>query len=199
VHECRQRAGPGYGRRGSPGMERASRRRGRIKLIGFAQMCAPPQSMATAVSSPMTQASWPGGNTFTSPGPISSSVPVRHADPDPSREHVLEMRRFAKLGACYWLDVLRPTPARLDDQPANLAAPDLDDLRTSMRKLAHFVRSVEVLPLCFCHSASSRDETASPRRIPRGRQRLTSVGRLVPADVVPEGGPHRGLDYGRVA
>ena len=44
-------------------------------VCGRAQTDAPCQSTATTVSSPTTQASWPGGNEASSPAPNSNSVP----------------------------------------------------------------------------------------------------------------------------
>jgi hypothetical protein len=59
------------------------------------------------------------------------------------RHVVLEMGRNAAVGSGDGLDVIRPPPARLKDQPADVGATDLEDFGLAMRKLADLVRSGE--------------------------------------------------------
>jgi hypothetical protein len=95
-------------------------------------LLAPYQSTMTAGSSPTTQASCPLGS-----------------DRDPPADVVLEVRRFAARGAGDRLDVVRPAPTGLEDEAADLAAADLEDLGAAVRELAYLVRRLEALLLAL--------------------------------------------------
>jgi hypothetical protein len=60
---------------------------------------------------------------------------------------VLEVRSLAALGPGDRLYVVRPAPAGLEDEPADLAAADREDLDLAIRKLPDLVRLSEALLL----------------------------------------------------
>src|ERR1017187_1733461 len=64
---------------------------------------------------------------------------------------ILEVRCFATLRFCDWLDVIRPSPSRFQDQTANLAATDSQNLGSPILKLSNFVGLCEALVFRFVH------------------------------------------------
>ena len=100
-----------------------------------------------------------------SPGPATNSVPS-------------SMRIASRPLTWYWkcgasqlsvprdrLDVVRPAPAGLEDEPADLAAADLEDLGAAVGELARLVGLVEALVLGLVpvrHPWSSSSWTAGP-------------------------------------
>src|SRR5918912_464732 len=72
---------------------------------------------------------------------------VVHPDRQPSRDVVLEVGRLAAVGTRDRLDVVRPAPARLQNQPPDLAAADLENLGAPVGKLARLVGRLEALVL----------------------------------------------------
>src|SRR5690606_11422097 len=76
---------------------------------------------------------------------------VVHADREPPGHVVLEVRRLAAFGLGERLHVVRPAPAGLEHEPADLAAADLDDLGPAARKFAQLVRMLESLVLTLAH------------------------------------------------
>src|SRR5664279_2229951 len=74
---------------------------------------------------------------------------VGHLDVQRALDVVLEMRCLAQLGAGQRLDMGRPTPARPQGQPADLAAADGQQVDRTEVEAAGLVRGVEALLLCL--------------------------------------------------
>jgi TetR/AcrR family transcriptional repressor of nem operon len=64
---------------------------------------------------------------------------------------VLEVRRLAAVGLRDRLQVVRPAPSRLEDEPPDLRVRHLEDLRVAVRELADLVRLSEVPMLGLLH------------------------------------------------
>src|SRR4051794_30129230 len=64
---------------------------------------------------------------------------VVHPDAQPAAHVELHVRCLAAVGAGDGLDVVRPAPARLEDQPADLATTYLDDLCVAAGKFTDLV------------------------------------------------------------
>src|SRR5207245_7268148 len=75
--------------------------------------------------------------------PGDEFLAVVHEDREPAGDVVLEVRRLAALRPGQRLDVPRPAPTGLEDQPAYCASADLEDLGLAVGKLASFVRARE--------------------------------------------------------
>jgi hypothetical protein len=85
-------------------------------------------------------------------------------DPQGPGHVVLEVRCLAQVRAGERLDVLRPAPARLEHEAADLRASDRDDLGAAEGELAHLVGCGEVAVLDALKGA------------PRGVDRVVAVG-----------------------
>src|SRR5262245_1699062 len=85
---------------------------------------------------PCVVAAWQGRDVA---GPGDELGAVVHANGEAAAHVVLEVRRFAAGSAGDRLDVGRPAPAGLEDEPADLAAADLENLGAAVRELAGFV------------------------------------------------------------
>src|SRR5919198_62538 len=72
---------------------------------------------------------------------------IVHSDRQAAAEVVLEVGRLAAVGTRDRLDVVRPAPAGLENQPPHLAAADLENLGAPVRKLARLVGRLEALVL----------------------------------------------------
>ena len=78
---------------------------------------------------------------------------VVHPDRQPAGDVVLEMRRLAARRLGDRLDVVRPAPTRLENEPPDFAAADVQDLGPTVRKLAGLVRRLKGLVLRRLHDA----------------------------------------------
>jgi hypothetical protein len=94
---------------------------------------------------------------------------IGHHDVQRAAHVVLEVRRFAQLGACQRLHVLRPAPAGLQGKPADLGAADPQQVEGAPLERACLVRCSE--PLLFCLVAHDDPPLTRPV-LQRGRRRL---------------------------
>src|SRR5919204_3259777 len=82
---------------------------------------------------------------------------VVHPDRELAAHVVLEVRGLAAVRVRERLDVVRPAPARLEDEPSHLAVSDLQDLGAAVPELADLVRLCKAFVLrrlpcvCGCH------------------------------------------------
>src|SRR3954462_3274979 len=79
--------------------------------------------------------------------------PVVHADRQPAADVILEVRCLAARRVGDRLDVIGPAPARLEHEPPDLPAADLEDLRAAVGELARLLRRAEALVLCLLHGS----------------------------------------------
>src|SRR4051812_37114696 len=77
---------------------------------------------------------------------------VVHQDRKPATHVVLEVGCLATRGPGDRLDVVRPAPAGLEHEAADLAAADSEDLRVPVREIARLVGRLEALVLGFVGS-----------------------------------------------
>src|SRR4051794_18873918 len=86
-------------------------------------------------------------------GPGDELGAVVHADGQPAADVVLEVRCLAARRVGQRLDVVGPAPARLEHEPSDLAAADLEDLRAAVGELARLLRGAEALVLGLLHGS----------------------------------------------
>jgi len=79
-------------------------------------------------------------------------LPVLHLDVQRPGGVVLEVGRLAPPRAGDRLDVDRPTPPRVQHEPADYAAIHVQDLRLTMVEASDLIRSSEVPVLGLCHA-----------------------------------------------
>lgn len=85
---------------------------------------------------------------------------IGHLDVQCALDVVLEMRRLAQLGIGQPLDVGGPSPARLQAEPADLAASDAEQIDPAEVEAADLVRGVEALALADTLTAAAGRLTA---------------------------------------
>jgi len=88
------------------------------------------------------------------PGVAVEFTAIGHGDVKGATDLVLEMRRFAEVGAGDGLHVRRPAPSGLEGKASDLTPTDGQEVDTSMLERSGLVRCCEVLELSYCHVPS---------------------------------------------
>ena len=78
-------------------------------------------------------------------------APVVHEDMQPSPDVVLEVGSLAQVGPGERLDVIRPAPSRFEDEPSDLAVPDVQQLEPSVFERPNLVGRLKGLLLGLGH------------------------------------------------
>src|SRR3954471_13593762 len=109
----------------------------------------------------------PGGEGGDLAGDGVELPAVAAADPQGPGDVVLEVRGLAPPGAGDRSDVLGPAPPRLQGQPADLGAADVDQVHPAVRELAGLAGGGEVLLLVGRFHDLLLGSVMTPRKLGR--------------------------------